>query len=428
MRSLSTLFATLALFGMEIPCAAALEGLTWTEAAKEASIGNPDIRSAEESLAKSKSQVGAAFSAFLPVVAGSVSYVHGNTSSASGSVSAFGASATTDQYSLGVTATQNLFNGFQDRAALLQARANQNAAEANLRAQKATVHQQLKKAFYQLVYAQQAESLLRRIEKRRRDNFHLVELRFSGGRENKGAFLKSRGQWRQAQFAVKQNRRNILVAQQQLAVLMGRRDSENIRVVGTLTTKEIPADLKSIDALARETPAVEQTSANLVAAQAASQASFGSLLPSLSLTGSLSKVGLTFPPDTNRWTVGLTLTVPIFRYSNFANLSGMRADERRAEFASSNADRQAVANLTSALTALQLAAENVSVQADVKEASEVRAEIARGQYTSGLCSFNDWDIIETDLITQEQGLLLAKQGAVNAEADWEQAVGRGDIP
>ena len=426
----------LTLAHLVIPTLRATTPLTWDAASKEAARGNADLRAAEETVAKAQTQVGVSFSAFLPQVAGTISYSHGNASSASGTVSggssgsgtAFGVITTSDQYSLGLAASQNLFNGFQDRASLVQARANLIAAQSALRAQKATLHQSLKKAFYQLLYSQQAVVLSREIEKRRKGNFDLVELRFSGGRENKGSFLKTRGQWRQAQFQVRQNQRNILIAQQQLALLLGRRDFEGLEAVGTLTTKNLPQGLGDVRKLAGTVPSVEQSKAKLEAAVGASQAAFGTLLPSLTLNGSMSKVGLSFPPETDRWSVGLTLSIPIFRYSNFASLSGAHADERKAEFDLQTIDRQAAIALSTALTALQLAVEKVDVQGEVRQAALVRAEIARGQYTSGLITYNEWDLIESDLVTQDQALLTTKQEAVNAEADWEQALGRGDIP
>ncbi len=414
------------------------EKLTWETAAKEAARGNADLRAAEEAVAKAKAQVGVAFSPFLPTVVGAASYSHGNSSTASGNVpgssgssgtgTAFGVITTSDQYSLGLTATQNLFNGLQDSAALVQARSGLIASEAALRQAKATLHQGLKKAFFNLLYNQQALALAQKIEKRRKNNFQLVELRFVGGRENKGSSLKSRGQWRQAQFGVKQTRRNILIAQQQLAIFMGRREFENIAVAGNLVTKRLPEGVGDSRELAKTTPTVQQSEANVKSAEAVSQKALGAMLPSLSVTGSLSKVGLSFPPETDRWTVGVSLTVPIFQYSNLATLSGAHADERRAEATLQQADRQAAVNLSTALTGLQLAVENVDVMTEVRDAAETRAEIARGQYSTGLCSYTDWDLIETDLVAQEQALLSAKQAAVNSEADWEQALGRGDIP
>lgn len=80
------------------------------------------------------------------------------------------------------------------------------------------------------------------------------------------------------------------------------------------------------------------------------------------------------------------------------------------------------------LAALQDGVERAEVQKGFLNAAEVRAEIVRSQYTSGLLSFEDWDIIENDLITTQKQMISSQRDMVIAEADWERAQGRGTIP
>jgi outer membrane protein TolC len=81
--------------------------------------------------------------------------------------------------------------------------------------------------------------------------------------------------------------------------------------------------------------------------------------------------------------------------------------------------------LEEAFAAHQDAAERVDVQENFYEAARVRAEIARSQYSSGLLSFDDWDIIENELISREKEILAARRDAARAEAAWESAQGAG---
>ena len=62
------------------------------------------------------------------------------------------------------------------------------------------------------------------------------------------------------------------------------------------------------------------------------------------------------------------------------------------------------------------------------KAAQVRAEIARSQYTSGLLAFEDWDLIENDLIENEKQALLARRTAARAAAAWDRALGKGVLP
>ena len=47
---------------------------------------------------------------------------------------------------------------------------------------------------------------------------------------------------------------------------------------------------------------------------------------------------------------------------------------------------------------------------------------------SGLISFQDWDTIENDLISNQKTILVNLRDAIAAEAAWEQAQGKGYIP
>jgi outer membrane protein TolC len=57
----------------------------------------------------------------------------------------------------------------------------------------------------------------------------------------------------------------------------------------------------------------------------------------------------------------------------------------------------------------------------------LRAEIARSKYNNGLTTFDDWDLIESDLINRQRAVLSSQGNRVVAEAAWEQAQGRGAL-
>jgi outer membrane protein TolC len=85
-------------------------------------------------------------------------------------------------------------------------------------------------------------------------------------------------------------------------------------------------------------------------------------------------------------------------------------------------------NLQQAFNSWVDAAQQSHVQQQVLQAAELRAEIARSQYTSGLMSFDDWDIIEDDLIAQQKTDLTARRDAILALAAWENARGVSLLP
>lgn len=62
------------------------------------------------------------------------------------------------------------------------------------------------------------------------------------------------------------------------------------------------------------------------------------------------------------------------------------------------------------------------------EASQVRAIISRGRYQAGLMTFEDWDLIETDLINRQKIELQSRRDVVFAEAALEQSQGKSAFP
>ena len=74
------------------------------------------------------------------------------------------------------------------------------------------------------------------------------------------------------------------------------------------------------------------------------------------------------------------------------------------------------------------AIERLKVDESFRAAAIARAEIARRKYNNGLLSFEDWDIIENDLIFRQKNYLSSLQTRVTSEAAWERDRGTGAIP
>ena len=80
-------------------------------------------------------------------------------------------------------------------------------------------------------------------------------------------------------------------------------------------------------------------------------------------------------------------------------------------------------NLEQDWSDLRDAVEKVNVQQDFLNAVEERARISEQQYAIGRISFDDWTIIEDDLVRNKKSFLDAQTNALLAEANWIQAKG-----
>ncbi|MCG2661786.1 MAG: TolC family protein, partial [Kiritimatiellae bacterium] len=134
-------------------------------------------------------------------------------------------------------------------------------------------------------------------------------------------------------------------------------------------------------------------------------------------------------PKNDQWSVRTVISYPLFTGGqHWYGVRGARADQRKAENTLNDTENQMVATLEDRFVAWQDAAERIDVQNEFLKAAEVRAEIARAQYQNGLLSFEDWDLIENDLIDKQKAVLTSYRDAVVARAGWEKALGTGVIP
>lgn len=397
------------------------EELTWEAAVQEVATRNAELRAAQANLASSEELVRAARSGFFPQVSAGVTYtdVEGNAITTSSSTSGYNAS---------VSATQNLFAGFLDSAKVEQAEANREAAAASHAIVRARISQDLKVAFAGLRYAQENVALTARIARRLEENLRLVELRFEGGRENKGSLLLTRANLAQARFEYLQAQQALLSAQTQLTRVLGRNEVRPLTVTATLPFTD-PDAAPDFEQLLPTVPDYRLLVAQEKAAAAGVRVARSGFYPSVNVSGNLARDGADWFPEDDRRTVTASVTIPLF--SGGRDYYGTRSSV--ATLAASGASKDNIARQTrlrlrQTYNAYVEAAEKLKVDAAFVEAAETRAAIARSKYNNGLMTFEDWDRIETDLIQRYKIALAGRRDRVSAEAAWEQTQGRGAIP
>ncbi|MBI4180265.1 TolC family protein [bacterium] len=392
--------------------------LTWEACARMAREAHPDILAARAAVRAGEAGVGGSRAAYLPDLDGSVDYSRPHSTS------------TGDKYSYGLSASQRLFPGLADQPEVAQAKLNLEADRAELAAVSAAVRSDLRTAFVGLLHAQEFLTLAEKISGRRRKNVDLVKARFDAGREHRGSFLRARAQAGEADFDVRQARRAVRVARQELIEAMGRSAHEDILVSGTFET-DTPVEDAAVETLADRTPAVRKAAASRQSSELGLTIERRKFYPTVSLSGSATRSAGRWPPPSTAgdWSSALSLSVPLFSGgSERYDVAAAAEDFRRQEFLEQSTRNAAALDLRDKLAAHVDAVESVDIRSDFLEAARLRAEIAQAQYTSGLLTYQDWDIIENDLIAQEKFMLAARRDAVIAEAAWDEAIGKGLEP
>ncbi len=391
------------------------EDLTWQDCLKEVLNKNPELVTAQKSVQASESQVKAARSNYFPQLSASLEYARGNSSG-----------ITDDQYLASLNASQNIFNGLQDQTRLRQSRADQRSAELALVNAEAKIRNDLVVAFEGLIYAEDFRKMIQEAVHRREENLKLVTLRFESGRENKGSVLLSQANLGQAKFDELQASHALEVAQSQLLKVLGRESESQIQRSGNIPIETPPPQPPNFQDLATQTPDYQLAVTKEMSAQAAVALSKGAFYPSLNLVGSVGKQGPDFFPKSDRWSVGLNLSFPLFDgFKDYYLVQAAQSQYTGAEKTVQTTSLQSLVTLKQKYISWVEAAQKQLVDEAFVKAAKVRAEIARNKYNNSLQTFEEWDQIENDLILREKNFLGSQRDRVLAEASWFQAQGKG---
>ncbi|UCD15941.1 MAG: TolC family protein [Candidatus Omnitrophota bacterium] len=404
------------LFMGSTAAAVARDILVWEDCVREAKDNHPGLISAKESLQEVKADRAAVISNLLPQI----------SSSASQETSRTGPSKTRpDTYAYSVSGEQLVFDGFKIPYDIISATKDIRAQQYSYNVTSSNVRLNLRTAFVQLLKEQRLLEITGGIEQRRNQNVELVKLRYEAGREHKGALLTAQANLAQAEFEVAQARRNISVKQRQLLKELGREKFSPVEVKGAFSVDHLLyKERPDFDKLAQNTPFLRDLVEQKEAARFDLKSAKADLFPKVYVTGSLGKTGPEWPPVNDKWAVGGRVSFPIFEGgSRIADISKARAAFNQAQADERSGKDSVLLTLEETWAQLQDAVDTVSVKQKFLTAAEERAKIAQAQYSSGLVSFDDWTIIEDDLVDVKKSFLDAQADYLVKEATWVQAKG-----
>ncbi|NLF25901.1 MAG: TolC family protein [Deltaproteobacteria bacterium] len=408
--------------------------LSFEDCVMDAAENNSDLRAASYKLRASDYRKSAAHSGYLPQLSGDLGINRGNSGGIQGldggDSNLIGSSSNKTRSTAAIGLTQNLFAGFQTEAAVEQAEADRKISSADLEIVKAQVSADLRVAFGALQYSRNYMQLAKEIIKRRDENYKLVELRYESGNENKGSHLRAHAVLSEARFDELQAGNDIRVSQQQLAKVLGRSHGDDLQISGAVPL-DVPESNPDFESLMKSAPEERRAWARQLAADAALKTAKSKFYPSLDLTGQLARENLHGGGDDgrNRWQTGLTLRMPLFTGgSNYYGSKSALQEVLAAGSDRKSVDRSLLLTLRQTHADYLEAIAKVAVDREYVEAARVRAEIARAKYNNGLLSFEDWDIIENDMISRQKMLLQSEYNRIVAGAAWEQSQGKGVFP
>lgn len=406
---------------------AGAEELSWQACVKEAARNHPDLISAQQKTAQQEAAKRISASGLYPQIKAnlglSTSERKGGQST-SGSVSGSSTRSVTDTVTYGVTGNQLIFDGFKTVNEVNAAKENIKASGENYRFASTQVRLNLRNAFINLLKAQELIKVTNDIVKIRRDNLVLITLRYQSGLEHRGALLTAEANLAQANFQLNQARRDIELAQWQMTKEMGRSEFKPIEVTSSFGVSDTAKLKPDFAALIKNNPSILQAAAKKNAAFFNIKSTYADFLPQLSGSASADSARNSNTTRSSEWSLGLGVTMPIFE----GGLRLAQVSQAQAAFAQAEADERSIrdtvyVSLEAAWVALQDALETVEVQNKSLQAALERSKIAEAQYSTGFITYDNWSIIEDNLVRAKTEYLNAEANALFAEANWIQAKG-----
>ncbi len=400
------------------------EVLTWQDCIKEAAKNHPDLISSQEKIKQSEASKRITSSALFPQVDANLTASTSRSDSGSSTSSKTSGSSTNDSYGYGVTGTQLIFDGTKTIQDVKAASENINASKQNFKYTSVTVRYKLRSAYIDLLKAQELLNITNDIYDIRRSNLELISLRYASGLEHKGALLTAEADLADAKYQISQAKRSVEVAQRALIKEMGRVQFSPLLVKGDFEVRDSVKEKPDFEALSTNNPSLRQAIAKKNSAEFSLRSAYADFSPTLSGNAGANKSGSHWEPKDDQWNLGLTLSMPIFEGGlRVAQVSKAKAYLNQLKEDERSIKDGIILTLEQSWALLQDAIDNVEVQKKQLVATQERSQIAQAQYSTGFITFDNWIIIEDNLVNTKKAFLNAQASALLAEANWIQAKG-----
>lgn len=396
------------------------EILEWKDCIRIAREKNPDLISAREKIHQLKASQGISRSSLLPQFDATADISKSKTDSDNIPAS----NQTSESYSYGITGKQLLFDSAKNIYDMKASGKKLEAMNYNYKVVSATIRQNLRYAFVQLLSTQEKLKIVRDILTIRENNYNLVSIRYKAGLEHSGSLYTAEANLAQARSEISQAERAIILARRNLAKNMGLEEFISYKAMGKFEIPAVYEQKPDIDMLARSNPELKEIIQERMAAELNLRAANLDYSPRIYGVVSAGRSDNKWPPETAQYSAGIQMSFNIFQ----GGKSHYQVSQARAELKQMFADERSTLNtvlyyLEEAWTNLQDNIESVKVQEKFLTAAEERARIADAQYSIGTILFDNWNTIQDALVSAKKNYLNAATNALLSEADWIQAQG-----
>ncbi len=333
--------------------------------------------------------------------------------------------------SVGLGASVTLFEGGRRIFDLQQARAQQLLAEVNEDAQEFAVALLVKEQYFDILAAQETETAARAQLAQARQQNRAASARVRARTATRSDSLRAAIQVRSAELAVQDARDVAAIASAALTRAVGSSEPVTADLNGALGTDELRVGADSLRAWAEHGPSVRQAELALSAARVARRASWGTYLPSVSMSYSRSGsgTGRTLFKDTDDFSyagsIRLSLSLPLFnQLQREGQVTQADVALHNAEVALRDAQLAARSDASRLLVAYRSAGDRVATEGLNVETAAEDLRVQELRYAEGASTLLDLLTSQTQLDQARRDLIRARYDRRMAKAQLEALVGQ----
>lgn len=400
--------------------------LTWEECVHLAKQNNKELAIAREKLQELTIQKNiAAAGAELQVNSG-ISVRESGSAESGSKPGMFNSENRNNSQSLSLSAKKLIYDGSQTKKSIELAEEKIQQQKYNYEINEANIRLTLRQYFCELLRSQELLELNKKIAARRAQQLELVTLRYNAGLEHKGSYLTAKANLNQVLNDQEQQKRNIEINRQKLSFIIGINNNID-QVSSDLLLKSTIQQKPDFSLIVSENPLLKEAVSARLQKQYSADISRADYLPEVYISSSLGKsfsdqAGSRLQNDS--WSIGADLSFTIFDANKKGNTVAQSESQlKQSEIELENNRWNIALTLESAWNDLLNSADNIKVARDFLTAAEERSTIASAQYSSGLITFDNWTIIEDNLISVQKNYLNSQIDALLKEAKWINAKG-----
>lgn len=251
---------------------------------------------------------------------------------------------------------------------------------------------QVTKAFYQLLLAQDSYNVLLKSYKQSEDNYQVVKAKYDQGAVSEYDKISAEVQMRSLKPTVVSARNGVNLANLQLKVLMGMESDANVAIEGNLKDYEMAMftrqAMPSPNNLVNNST-LKQLELNELQLKQTLKLQYTNFMPTLSTTFQYMYTSMNdnFKFREYDWrpysTIGLSLSIPLFKGSNFTQLKQTRIQMKQLAENRINTERQLTMQATSYLDNMAASTEQVVSNKEAVHQAEKGRLIAEKRYEVG---------------------------------------------